>query len=357
MPEGGTPMKRVKVGVIGCGFIGQNVHIPNYIRNSKSRLVAICDTDKHMLNKIVNKYQIDYTFTDYMELLESNIVDAVSVCVPTRMHSRIVIDTAKHGIHVLCEKPLASNLKEADEMLRVVENSGVKLAVGFNLRYLHNHLKVIEYLKKGKIGKPIFVRAQLITAGPYEHESNNYTEETEERIGCLFDSGAHLADLMYWMFGRPSEISAYLSTHMNRVDVDDSALVSVRFESGVLGALYVAWAKMHNYFALQADRQIEIVGSKGILESDIFGPSLRFYGAGSLICKLKGKVEITPKKFDPRIPNEALNWSYEQEIDDFLESIVNNRPPMVSGEEAKESLRFVLAAYKSFQSRSKISQS
>lgn len=350
-------MRKIKVGVIGCGYIAQQVHIPNYLKNPRSELVAICDTDEGVLSKITTKYRIQHKFKDYHELLESGLVQAVSVCVPTRLHSKVVIESAKSGLHVLCEKPLASNLYEADKMLEAVSENGIKFCVGFNLRFLPNHIKVRQYIEGGRIGRPIFARAQLITTGPYATNEHSYVSETEKRIGCLFDSGAHIADLILWMFGKPSYVSAYLSTHMQGVKVDDSAFVLMKFESGLLGEVSVAWVPIFNYAAMEESRRIQIVGTKGILESDIFGPSFQFYSVDSLSCKIKGKITLTPGKFDPKIPLEALSWSYMREIDDFLESVSYGRTPLVSGEKARESLRLILAAYESYRSKSVVSLS
>jgi UDP-N-acetylglucosamine 3-dehydrogenase len=347
-----TMMRKIKVGVVGCGYIAQQVHIPNYLQNPRSELVAICDTNKDVLEETAKKYGIKYRFEDFRELLDGGLVEAVSVCVPTRLHCKIVTESARKGVHVLCEKPLASNLEEADMMLEAASENAITFSVGFNLRFLQNHVKVREYLNDGRIGKPIFARAQLITTGPYSASKHSYASETERRIGCLFDSGAHVSDLMLWMFGKPSCVSAYLSTHMQGVKVDDSALASIEFESGLLGELSVAWVPIFNYAAMAESKRIQIVGTNGILESDIFGPSFRFYSVDSLSSKIKGKITLTPGRFDPKIPLEALSWSYTREIDDFLQSISSDKTPLVSGEKARDSLKLILAAYESFRSRS-----
>ncbi len=347
--------KKIQVGVIGCGHIAQQAHLPNYLENAKCELVAICEADKTVLSKAAEKYAVKHVFEDYRELLRSGLVQAVSVCVPTRLHSKVVIEAAENGVHVLCEKPLSSDLGEADKMLEAVSANGIKFSVGYNLRYLPNHVKVKEYIRDGRIGKPIFAKAQLITTGPYGKSNSSIGAEAEKRIGCLFDLGAHLADLMLWMFGKPSCVSAYFSTHVSEVKVDDSALVSMSFDSGVIGEISVAWAPISNFGAMEGSRQIQITGTEGILESDIFGPSLQFYSTSSLSCKIKGKIRLTPLKFDPKIPFQALSWAYKKEIDDFLESVARNKAPPITGKEARESLRLILAAYESRRTDSKIS--
>ena len=90
-------MKKVRTAVIGCGGIGQSVHIPNYIDNPRSNLVAICDNNENILKKAKEKFNVKYTFTDYHELFENNIVDAISVCTPVFAHSKVVVDAASYG--------------------------------------------------------------------------------------------------------------------------------------------------------------------------------------------------------------------------------------------------------------------
>jgi len=357
LEEVGEKMEKIKVGVIGCGHIAQRAHLPNYFENAKCELVAICEADEEVLSRTAEKYAVKHAFGDYHELLESGVVEAVSVCVPTRLHPQVVIEAARNGVHVLCEKPLAPNLEEADRMLKAASNSGIKLSVGYNLRFLPNHVKVKEYIENSRIGKPIFAKAQLIATGPYEVSETSIAHEAEKRMGCLFDLGAHLADLMIWMFGKPSYVSAYLSAHAPEVRVDDSALVSLNFESGLIGEISVAWAPIFNYSAIEGSRQIQVTGTKGILESDIFGPSFQFYSTDSLSCKIKGKIKLTPGKFDPKIPFQALSSSYKREIDYFLESVARNKTLPITGEEARESLRLILAAYDSYRTKSVVSLS
>jgi UDP-N-acetylglucosamine 3-dehydrogenase len=351
----GEKLKKIKVGVIGCGHIAQQAHLPNYFENAKCELVAICEADKEVLAKTAEKYAVKHAFEDYQELLRSGLVQAVSVCVPTKLHSQVVVEAAKNGVHVLCEKPLALDLEEADRMLKAASNGGIRLSVGYNLRFLPNHLKVKEYIENSRIGKPIFAKAQLIATGPYGVSEASIAREAEKRVGCLFDLGAHLADLMIWMFGKPSYVSAYFSTHVPEVKVDDSALTSICFESGLMGEISVAWAPIFNYSAIETSRQIQVTGTRGILESDIFGPSFQFYSTDSLSCKIKGKIKLTPGRFDPKIPFQALSWSYKREIEDFLESVARDKTPSITGEDARKSLRLILAAYDSYRTKSTVS--
>jgi|YelNatPaOPRAMG01_1025707.scaffolds.fasta_scaffold61827_2 predicted dehydrogenase len=350
-------MKAVKVGVVGCGQIAKEAHIPNYVMNPKAMLTAICDVDEQAAKALCEKYGVKHFFTNYEELFESNYVQAVSVCVPTHLHSKVVKAAAEHGIHVLCEKPIASTLKEADEILDAVSKSKIKFTVGYNRRFLPNHILMKKYLEEGRIGKPILARASTITMGPYQPqiEVSKYADEAKKRVGCLFDSGAHLVDLMLWLFGKPKEVNSIMSTYFEGVTVDDSAIMVTKFENGVIGSVHVAWLDLPNFKATENTRRIEIIGTHGLLESDCLGPSLSIYNKTSLTSKIKGKAWLTPVKFDPRIPQEALAFSFAKEIENFLDSIIKNKTPLVTGTQARESLRLILAAYESYESKKTVS--
>lgn len=348
-------LRRLRVGVVGCGWVAQNYHIPNYIRNPKSEIVAICDPNEEVLDKISEKYGIRFTFMDSGELFEKDLIDAVSICTPTKSHCEIATHAAEYGVHTLCEKPLASSVEEADKILNAVSRNNIKFMVGFNLRFLPNHRKMKEYLLSGKIGKPISARGEIVAVGAYrDNRQKDVTYETEKRIGALFDLGAHMADLFIWILGRPIEVSAFVSTYKEGIHVDDSASVLIKFESGVIGNMVTLWADLPDYEAMVGSRTIEIVGERGKIESDFFGPSLHFYSRDSLASRIKGKITITPGRFNPKNPGEALEWSYRREIECFLNSIVEDKEPPVSGVEARQALKLILAAYKSNETRSAI---
>ena len=344
-------MKVINVGIVGCGQIAQEAHIPNYVTNPKAKLTALCDVEEQAVRALCEKNNVKNCFTNYEELFDSNLVEAVSVCVPTRYHSKVVTAAAKRGIHVLCEKPIALNIKEAEEILDAVAKNNVKFTVGYNRRFLPNLILAKEYLQNGKIGKPVLARASTVTMGPYQPQIDisKYKEEAQKRVGCLFDSGVHLADLMIWLLGKPSEVNAIMSTYFEGVTVDDSAIMQVKFENGALGSIHVSWIDLPNFKATENTRRVEIIGTHGLIEADCLGPSLSVYNRNSLTSKIKGKTWITPANFDPMLPQEALAWSFSKEIDSFLDSIIKNRTPPVTGEQAKESLRLILAAYESYK--------
>jgi len=338
----------VRVGVIGCGWIGQNTHIPAFLENSKSKLVALCDTDEVLLGRVGDKYGIQNRFCGYMELLESGLVDAVSICTPTAAHSEIALAATKVGIHVLCEKPLASDLHEAQLVVSAVRSKKICFMVGFNYRFLPNHIKARDLIRSGKIGQPVLIRGQIVAAGPYRSgiKEKDLVREAEKRRGCLFDLGAHIADLFAWMIGNPRDVYAAFGEFAGS-HVDGTATVLVRFNSNVLGNIVVTWQDMPDLEAVSDARVIEVIGTKGKIDSQIFGPSLYYYSVDSVTSKIRGRIRITPPGIDARLPDDALKKSYREEIDCFLDAILNRSDPPVTADDGIRALRLVVGAYES----------
>jgi predicted dehydrogenase len=339
----------VRVGVIGCGWIAQTAHLTAYVGNARSRLVAICDKDEALLRRIGDEYRVKNRFLDHRELLESGLVDAVSICTPTATHSNIAVDAANSGVNILCEKPLAADLSEADRIVRAVRENKVKFMIAFNCRFLPNHVKTREYLQSGRIGQPLLIKGEAITAGPYRAGVNEADLESEaaSMMGAFFDMGSHLADLILWMGGEARDVYGAFATNNRCFSVDDTATALVRLKSGVLGTLIVSWIDLPDYQAMSDARVVQVIGTKGKIESEFTGPSLFYYGSHSITSKMRGRIRIIPAGLNPKVPDEGIKWSYREEIDRFLESLLDDKEPPVCIEDGVRALKLVVAAYES----------
>lgn len=339
----------MRVGVIGCGWIAQTAHLPAYMENARSRLVAVCDKDETLLRRIGDEYRVKNRFSDHLELLESGLVDAVSICTPTATHSDIAVDAANSGVNILCEKPLAANLLEADRIARAVRENKVKFMTAFNLRFLPNHVKTREYVESGRIGQPLLINGQVIAPGPYRAGANESdpASEARKRLGAFFDIGSHLADVIMWIGGDPRDVYGNFMTNDQRFAVDDTATVLIRLKSGVLGTMIVGWADLPDYQAMSDARIVQVIGTKGKIESEFSGPSLFYYGSQSITSRIRGRVRITPARLNPNVPDDGMRWSYRDEIDRFLESLLENKEPPISIEDGERALKVVVSAYES----------
>jgi UDP-N-acetylglucosamine 3-dehydrogenase len=343
-------LKRLRVGVIGCGFIAEEAHLPTFLNFSRAELVAVSDLRKERLDLVHEKFGVKNLYSDYHDLLKNDSIDAVSVCVPTYFHSQVAIDAAEAGKHILCEKPIAMSLAQADQMISSAKKNNVKLMIGNTLRFLPNHQMALNWMKKEKIGKPYFVRAQFASSGPYGAPgiASQFYFDPKKGGGVLFDAGSHLVDLLLWMFGDITKVNACISTYNDEINqADDVASVSLKFENGVVGEIFASWVSIQNWHLMTDYNNLQILGRDGRIYSDLWGPYLHYYNEKSLVCKLKGMIKLTPNELDPRIPFAAKNYAYNKEIESFVDCILDDKIPLVTGEDGRRALKVLLAAYKS----------
>jgi len=343
-------LKKVRAGVIGCGHIAEEAHLPNLLGCPRADLVAAADTRKERLIAVRQKFGVKNLYEDYHDMLKDNLIDAVSICVPTFLHSRVAVDASEAGKHILCEKPIATTIDDADQMISAARKNDVKLMIGHNLRFLPNHELAREWVQKGKIGKVYFVRAQFASSGPYGTPgmASPFYFDPEKGGGVLLDVGSHLADLLLWMFGDIAEVRACIGTYMDEINqADDVASVSLKFERGMVGEIFASWVSTQNWHLMTDYNNLQILGTEGRMYSDCLGPYIYYFNEKSLICRLKGMIKLTSMELDPKVPFLARDYAYKKEIDSFVSCVVKDKEPLITGEDGRQALKVIIDARKS----------
>jgi len=346
---GNLKKNEISVGIIGAGYIAQQNHIPAYLMNPRTRIVGVADPDEAKLEEVKKRFGVQKLFPDYTQLLEESL-DAVSICVPTKLHSKITVESASRGVHVLCEKPIALTLNEATEMITACEKNDVKLMIGFNYRFIKTHQEARKMIANGRIGKPYFIHAQFASLGPYkslEKMRNSFYFDPKSGGGVMFDSGSHLFDLLRWYFGEVEMVQASKGTYVETVPVDDVACVSLKFKNGRVGCLTCMWTRIESWSGMGNEGFVKVIGDEGKIVASLFSPSIRYFSKKSIICKITGEVELTPSGFDPKQPMDPLQRSWRNEINAFVKAVRTNKEVPVTGYDGKRALELVLEAYKS----------
>lgn len=201
----------LKTGLIGCGNMGGG-HLNNYYRFNKENdllnLVCVCDIREERL-RIVNQEEHEIRlYRDLDEMLEKEKLDMVTIALPTYLHHDAAIKCLEHGIHVLCEKPMALTAKDCDEMIAAAEKAGKLLLIGQCLRFAGNYVylkKLVEEETYGRVISAHFIRSSSCNppAG-----WNNWFLTKDLSGGGLYDLHIHDADIMRWLFGNPTAVSA-----------------------------------------------------------------------------------------------------------------------------------------------------
>ena len=330
--------KKVRVGVIGAGRIGR-LHIENLAyRIPEAQIVAVSDVALPAAEKCAADFGISSVERDYRSLLENREIEAILICSSTDTHAQLIIEAAAHGKHIFCEKPIALDLAVIDASLEAVRKAGVKLQIGFNRRFDANNLKIVKLIREGKIGDPHILRITSRDPSPPPME---YVKVSG---GIFLDMMIHDFDLARYLIG--SEVEEVFTLAAVRVDPAigkagdlDTAVVSLRFENGVIGAIDNSRKAVYGY-----DQRVEVFGSKGMAQAENKTPtSVRVSGSEGVIG-------------DPALHFflERYADSFVMEMREFIACLVAGTEPTATGIDGKMSVKIAKAARLSYDTHAPV---
>lgn len=252
--------KKIRIGLIGAGNICQNAHIPAYLKQSDVELVAVCDLNEQRAKEVAAKYNIKHVARTIEDLVALDDVDAVSICVWNNAHARAALAAVKAGKHVLCEKPMATTVAEAQAMHDASKAGGKVFMLGFVNRFRSDSLLIKEMADAGKFGDIYFARAGWLRRRGTP--LGWFTDVSKSGGGPVIDIGVHVIDLTWHFMGKPEPVSVNATTHYplgdyhtkgvgrwKALDTDnlvfnteDSAAGSIRFANGASMNFEVSWA-------------------------------------------------------------------------------------------------------------------
>lgn len=336
-------MKKLRVGVIGCGSIARHRHLPEYAANPNVELVAVCDNNAERALEIGEKYGVP-SYTSFVELLRNAEVDAVSVCTPNYLHAPISNAALLAGVHVLCEKPMATSEEEAKSMIETAKNSGKKLMIAHNQRFVASHQKARQLIQSGEVGKIYSFRTAFGHGGPegwsVEGKEGWFFQKDKAFVGAMGDLGVHKTDLLRYILGEEIvEVGAFVETSAKEfATVDDTAVCVLKTESGIIGTLAASWS-----YVSKEDNSTIIYGENAILrlEDDPTNSLVVQYKNGDVVNYQLGKIQS----------NDEGGQSSSHVIDLFVDAVLNDREVPVSGEEGMKSLGVILAALESNETK------
>jgi myo-inositol 2-dehydrogenase/D-chiro-inositol 1-dehydrogenase len=325
-------MKKLKLGVIGTGRIGK-VHIATLVQNvPQAEVVAIADVNLTSANEVAKAFGIATVFSNYMDVINHPEVEAVVLCSPTDTHARYIVDAAKAGKHIFCEKPVDLSLEIIKGALDAVSKAGVKLMVGFNRRFDPNFSKIKQMVSDGKIGDPHILKITSRDPAPPPAEYSAVSG------GMFMDMTIHDFDMARYIAG--SEVTEVYTNATVLVDPAigkagdvDTAIITLTFANGAIGVIDNSRKAVYGY-----DQRVEIFGSKGMACADNNYPENHRYFAGD------GVHSSLPLNFFMDRYLEA----YANEMKIFCNAVVNNLQLPVSGKDGLMSVAIALAAKKSY---------
>ena len=324
--------KKVRIALVGAGHVAQVAHIPAYKRNPNAELVAVVDEDPVKARRIKEQFGFGEWYEDIADMLKSADVDAVDICTPNFLHAPMAIAALRTGRHVLCEKPLARTLAEAEQMVEASEKHGRILMVAYNNRY-RDDVTVLAKLIRGKeLGDVHIVKAGwLRRAGEWEDRSW-LLEKHKAGGGALLDLGAPLMDLAIYLSNvkKPTAVMCGTFGKKGKGGVEESACAMVRFAGGACLMLEVNWN-------LREPRDViylHVYGSRG---AAILNPLQIHKSVQGVLVNVTPAIE--KKNF--------FQQGYQYEIDHFVECVQDGKQPATSGKDALQVLRILDAMYAS----------
>lgn len=335
----------IGIGVIGCGSISINRHVPEYYSRNDCKIIGYYDPRTELAQKLADKYG-GKLFATLDELLADKEIDAVSVCTPNKYHAPMSIAALKAGKHVLCEKPMATSVEEAINMINTAKEAGKFLMIGHNQRLAAAHVRARQILDSGEMGRILTFRTTFGHGGPefWSQDKGRHTwffKNEKAFIGAMGDLGVHKADLIRWLINDEFvEAKAYVTTldktnEKNEIiDVDDNAVCVLKSKKGIIGTLTASWT----YYGAE-DNSTVLYCSNGIMK---------------LYDNPEFPIEVIKKnreKIYYKVGNIQTNESQHKSgvIDMFIDAINSGKEPEIDGNEGLAALRIVLACLESAQ--------
>jgi len=234
---------KVRIGIVGLGRVATATHIPVLKQLEEVEITACAETNKDRVARVKEILSLPHVFQDYHEMYRSKIVDAVYVCVPPHIHYDATISALENGIHVLCEKPMGRNLREAIEMTSLAKEKNLILMPGFKYRYSETIRRGAEMIQSGLLGKILQIDGAFMTPGPYiswDPKSEWYLEE--EQGGVLYDIGVHIIELINSLVPTPiTRIFANASFGYHEYNIPTNISCSFNMGKEIVGTLAFGW--------------------------------------------------------------------------------------------------------------------
>ncbi len=333
------------IGIIGCGKIAQVRHIPEYADHPEAKLVGFYDINLKRAQELAEKYG-GTAYETVEALLANPDIQAVSICAANFAHAELTIAALRAGKHVLCEKPMAISLEECEAMVEEANKAGKFLMIGHNQRLAKAHAMAKELIDGGLIGRIVTFRTTFGHGGPETWsvdpgKNTWFFDKTKAAMGAMADLGIHKTDLVQFLTGqRVIRTTAHVTTldkrdgSGNLIGVDDNAFCIYEMSGGTVGTMTASWT----YYGPE-DNSTILYGTKGVM---------RIYDDPAYAIQVQlsdgGKIY-----YDVEAIQTNDNQTKSGVIDLWMESLVNNKAPEISGESALAAMRAVFASLRSSQ--------
>ena len=334
---------KLRIGVVGLGM--GRAHIAAFNEHRHAEVVAIADTDEARLKTVGDKQKVPKRYTDAKAMIRKEALDIVSIATPNKFHKLLTIAALKSGAHVLCEKPMAMNAKEARQMLDVARDMDRRIMINFSYRFSKASAALKREVDRGVLGDIYFGRTIWQRRRGLPGFGGWFGNKALSGGGPMIDLGVHRLDLALWLMGYPKPKWVLASTYdhiasklakkeKKHFDVEDFAVALIKFDNGATLEVEASWAGNIKENELMQTRLLGTDG--GLVQYNLNG---NYEFDADLIVERRGKpVDIKPKA---PARHEANAMTH------FVNAIRKNQPHMATGQEGLVVMELLDAIYKS----------
>ena len=335
--------RKLGYAIVGLGGYGLGRIIPQFQNCQHSRLVALVSGDPAKAKKVAQEYGVPergiYSYNDFDRIRDNPDIDIVYICLPVFMHAEYTIRAAQAGKHVMCEKPMAVSSAECGQMIAACRKAGKKLMIGYRSRFEPHNVEAIRLARAGAIGTIRYFRSEH---GFVAGDANTWRmKKAQSGGGSLMDIGIYALQAARYTTGE-EPVAVFAKETTNRSDprfreVEDMIDFQLEFPSGAIGSCMSMYSANRNQFVL--------MGEKGRIELE---PATAYSGQRMWVGQERSdKTEVKPP------PGPYAN-QWVGQLDHMAQCVLQNREPLVPGEEGLRDLRIIEAVYRSAREQKRI---
>ncbi|UOQ44184.1 Gfo/Idh/MocA family oxidoreductase [Halobacillus salinarum] len=330
----------IKFGIVGCGRVAK-VHAEAIHESEHAELFALCDINPARLSHFAEAYEVTQIFDQFEAMAGDPDIDVINICTPNGLHAEMAVLAMKKGKHVIIEKPLATTVKDASQIIQTARECRVKATVVHQNRFNQAIQTTRKALEKDRFGALSYGAASIRwhrSQGYYNQDAWRGTRKMAD--GALMNQGIHTIDLLIWMMGPVKRISGKVLTKLRNIEMEDIGTAIFEFESGAVAILD---------------------GTVTVYPDDL-GASLHLFGEKGTVCiggnavnriekwrfsedfTLEEQTMLNQQKADPP---SVYGDGHKHVVKDFIQSLHEDRNPYIPLEAGLNAVRAILAIYES----------
>jgi len=332
--------RKIKFAVVGCGSIGKR-HIAVIDAEAKAELVALCDNNLPIAEKLSALYNNVPVYQDYSRLLAETDADIISICTPHGLHAPMTIEAARAGKNILVEKPMALLPEDCIQMIEEARRNQVELFVVKQNRYNKPIALTKKALDEKRLGRIFMVQCNVLWNRHQDYyQQSSWRGSKELEGGALHTQVSHFIDLLIWWFGDLTEAKTIMDTLNHDIEIEDCGVSALRFNSGVIGSLIWTTCVYNNNY----EGSITIIGEKGTIKiGGKYLNEIEFWDVQSYPLPENISFNDLPNNYGKY---QGSSSNHDKAVQNIIGHLLNERHMVVEGDEGMKTIDAIEVIYK-----------